>query len=282
MEYMVRPDDEHPGLSERDPFSPEFDRAFDESAAAQSCARAESRLAILGEMTAGVAHDFRNLLAVTESSLRLAEGSELSERARDYIAAAREGIARGTKLTNQLLSFAKKRTLDPGIDDANALLRYLEPFLKYGAGPGIRIVLELAPQMPRCLIDPSQFNAAILNLVINARDAMPDGGRIHIATDLWTTATRNPGAPAPGAYVRVRIKDCGSGISDDDARKIFDPFFTTKGEKGTGLGLPQVCAFMRMVGGYVNVASERGRGTTFDLLFPALETGDRIVLCTHG
>jgi nitrogen-specific signal transduction histidine kinase len=123
-------------------------------------------------------------------------------------------------------------------------LRQLELFLRYGAGSGIRIVFELAPDIPNYLMDQSQLNAAMLNLVINARDAMPNGGEIQISTALWevkTTTTQSP--PAPGTYVRVRVKDAGQGMPPRTLQRIFDPFFTTKGEQGTGLGLPQVCAF---------------------------------------
>ncbi len=147
----------------------------------------------------------------------------------------------------------------------------LELFLRYGAGPGIRIVLELASDIPKCLIDPSQFDAAVINLAINARDAMPNGGEIQISTERWPVETTTSGSAVPGTYVRVRVKDSGQGMPAEVVRKVFDPFFTTKGEKGTGLGLPQVYAFMRRIGGYVDVISEQGIGTTFDLLFPSAE-----------
>jgi signal transduction histidine kinase len=143
-------------------------------------------------------------------------------------------------------------------------------------GPGIRIVLELASDIPKCLIDPSQSNAAILNLVVNARAAMPNGGEVQISTKRWAVEAATLGSPAPGTYVRVRVKDSGQGMPEEVMRKVFDPFFTTKGEKGPGLGLPQVRAFMRLIGGHVSFTSEWGVGTTFDLLFPSVEP-DRIV-----
>jgi signal transduction histidine kinase len=121
------------------------------------------------------------------------------------------------------------------------------------------------------LIDPSQFDAAVLNLVVNARDAMPHGGEVRISTERWVVETASSGSPAPGAYVRVCVKDSGQGIPAEVVRKVFDPFFTTKGEKGNGLGLPHVYAFMRRIGGHVSVTTEWGRGTTFDLLFPSVE-----------
>ena len=226
-------------------------------------------------MTGGIAHDFRNILAIIESGLRLAEkSSEQPDRARVYIAGAREGVNRGLELTSQLLTFAKQQELEAHAGNANDFLRNLELFLKYGAGPRIRIILQLAPDIPMCLIDPSQFNAAILNLVLNARDAMSDSGDVQISTARCAVKDTSEGLPAPGLYVQVRVKDSGQGMSAETVRKIFDPFFTTKGENGTGLGLPQVCAFMRRIGGHVGVTSEPGIGTTFDLLLPAVQSDD--------
>jgi signal transduction histidine kinase len=222
-------------------------------------------------MTSGIAHDFKNILAIVDSGLRLAErSSQEPEKVRACIAGAREGVARGLQLTSRLLAFAKQRELDARARDVNELLGNLELFLKYGAGPGIRIVLELASDIPECVIDLSQFNAAVLNLVVNARDAMPRGGEIRISTARWDVTTVGAGAPAPGVYVRVRFTDTGQGMSAEVLHKVFDPQFTTKGEKGTGLGLPQVQAFMRLIGGDVRVASEPAIGTTVDLLFPSV------------
>jgi signal transduction histidine kinase len=238
---------------------------------AELSARAAQRLSVLAEMTGGIAHDFRNILAVIDSGLRLAQKSSDDLRAASaFIAGAREGVARGLALTSQLLSFAKQREFHACAADANELLKALELFLRYGAGSEVRVVLELATDIPNCLIDPSQFNAAILNLVINARDAMPKGGEVRISTARWVVPS-GASAARPGNYVRIRVTDDGVGMPDEVLRNIFQPFFTTKGEQGTGLGVPQVGAFMRHIGGDVRVASEIGRGTTFDLFFPAVE-----------
>ena len=262
-----------------------LDRVLDvplgERPAVEQRARVAQRLAALGEMTGGIAHDFRNLLAIIEVGLTLVEKSlEQPDRARIYIAGAREGVDRGLRLTSQLLTFAKQQELEAHAENANDLLRNLELFLKYGTGPGIRIILELTPDIPECLIDPSQFNAAILNLVLNSRDAMPDGGDVQISTARCEVKAATAGLPAPATYVQVRVKDSGQGMSAETIQKIFDPFFTTKGERGTGLGLPQVCAFMRLIGGHVRVASEPGIGTAFDLLFPAVQP-EEIVADNH-
>jgi signal transduction histidine kinase len=205
--------------------------------------------------------------------LRLVE-SNLSDpdKIRTFISGAREGIALGVRLTSQLLNFAQQGEIKTCAVDANALLKNLELFLKYGAEPSVCIVLEYSPAIPKCLVDPSQFAAAILNLVVNARDAMPSaGGEVRISTARFQTTpvTSEPGLD--GTYVRVRVQDNGSGMPDHVARRVFEPFFTTKGEKGTGLGVPQVGAFMRHIGGHVTVSSEQGRGTTVDLFFPAIE-----------
>jgi signal transduction histidine kinase len=263
--------DQSPRPGERERLEQAFDAAGEKPSAAEQRAGAAQRLAALGEMTGGIAHDFRNLLAVIESGLRLAErSSEQPERVRAYIAAAREGIDRGVELTSQLLAFAKHQELDAHAGDVNEFLRNFEPFLRYGAGSGVRVVLDLASDIPRCLVDPALFDAAVLNLVVNARDAMPSGGEVRITTERLVIANATSGSPPPGTYARVRVKDGGQGMAPEVLRRVFDPFFTTKGEKGTGMGLPQVYAFMQLVGGYVAIASERDIGTTFDLLFPAV------------
>ena len=232
--------------------------------------RAIRRLAFLGEMTGGICHDLRNILAVIDSGLRLAERkADRPESVRAYIAAAREGIDRGVELTSQLLDFADNK--EPGIQarDLNELVNSSEPFLKYGAGPNIRIRLELGSDVPKCLVDPTLFDTAVLNLVLNARDAMPGGGEIWIGTERLVDA--DCAAGQPGTYARLRVRDHGCGMSPEVLQKVLDPFFTTKGENGTGMGLAQVNAFMRMVGGRLRISSERGIGTTVDLLFPLPE-----------
>lgn len=248
-------------------------RSTGQRSAAELSARAAQRLSVLGEMTGGIAHDFRNILAVIDSGLRLAENNSKDPGAvATFIAGAREGVARGLTLTSQLLIFAKQREFQARAVDANELLKALELFLRYGAGPEVRVVLELSPHIRGCLIDPSQFNAAILNLVINARDAMPKGGEVRISTALWVEGDASDAVP--GHYVRVQVRDNGAGMPDEVLQKIFQPFFTTKEEQGTGLGLPQVGAFMRYIGGHVRVASGLGQGTTFDLFFPTAEPDD--------
>lgn len=246
-------------------------RIDDRPSPAVLSARAAQRVSALGEMARGIVHDFRNILSIIDSGLRLAE-SNLSDpcKVRAFISGAREGIARGVRLTSQLLDFAQQGEIKPCAADLNSLLKNLEPFLKYSAGPSVRVVLECSPTISKCLVDPPQFVAAILNLVVNARDAMPSGGgEVRIYTARPTTTEPSPA----GDYVRVRVQDNGSGMPDHVARRVFEPFFTTKGEKGTGLGVPQVGTFMRHIGGHITVSSQQDRGTTVDLFFPAIEPG---------
>lgn len=153
--------------------------------------------------------------------------------------------------------------------DLNELVSSSGTFLRYGAGPGVRVRLELDSDIPNCLIDPALLDAAVLNLVLNARDAMPGGGEILIVTERLVATNCGPVGPAPGTYARRRVKDHGCGMPQEILEKVLDPFFTTKGENGTGMGLAQVRAFMQRVGGCLSIASEPGTGTIVDLLFPS-------------
>ncbi len=244
----------------------------DREAPRQRSARASQRITALGEMTTGLAHDFRNILAVINSAINLAErNSADGAKLGAALSAAREAIGRGTALTTKLLVFAKPRPHDAHEEDVNALLRNLKLFLGYAAGPDIRIELRLAPALPPCRIDAPQFSAAILNLVINARDALPDGGGITILTDLISLCETEDAGLDPKSIL-IRVIDRGEGMSKAVRDRIFDPYFTTKGDTGTGLGVPQVAAFMRASGGCVNVSSEAGAGTSFDLYFPVCDS----------
>ena len=226
---------------------------------------AAQKMCALGEMTGGIAHDFRNILTIVASGLRVAERNAGNpDKLKSALAAIQEGVERGERMTSRLLSFASEQELMAGPEDVNTLLRKLEAFLKYGAGSGVRIELALAADLPTCLVDPPRFNAAILNLVVNARDAMPEGGIIRIST----AEIRGMERGRARGYVRVRIRDHGVGMSPEVLERIFDPYFTTKGDSGTGLGVPQVHALMQQVGGFVRVNSTVGEGTSFDLFFP--------------
>jgi signal transduction histidine kinase len=233
--------------------------------------RIAHRLVIMGEMTAGIVHDFRNVLTVIQSGLNLAQHAASAEDRERYLAAAHEGLSRGKRLTDRLLDFAKQGPGTAQTANPNELLRRMETFLSYCVGPHVEIVFDLAPGIPPCILDAGRFNAAVLNLAVNARDAMPEGGVLAIATSVVSTQ-RGPADPSAENHVCVRIGDSGRGMRPDVLARVFDPFFTTKGESGTGLGLPQVKSFMEKVGGRVAVSSEVGKGTTVSLFFRASET----------
>ena len=241
------------------------DRALQETAAERS-ARAVDGFTALGQMAGGVAHDFRNILCIIASGLRVAERNTADPvKRRAALAAAHDGVDRGLRMVTRLLAFPTLPAATNGPQDLNALLRQLEPFLKYGAGPGNRIVLQLADNLPRCRVDPAQFNAAVLNLVLNARDALHRHGTICIRTH---AAERDLPTGGQRDFVQVQVRDNGDGMPAHVLDHIFDPYFTTKGDSGTGLGVPQVKALMDKLGGAIEVASELGAGTTFDLFFP--------------
>jgi signal transduction histidine kinase len=247
-------------------------QASSDDAPGRRSARATPRITVLGEMTAGLAHDFRNILAVIESGLRVAERCHGDAKASQAaLAAAHEGVRRGMRLTSQLVSFARPEKPDVHPENVNDLLDGLKSFLKYGAGPNNRLVLELAPNLPPCRIDPPLFNAAILNLVVNARDAMPRGGEIRITSSLISLSETDDVIDDPFC-VLIRIIDQGAGMAEEVRDRIYDTYFTTKGETGTGLGIPQVASFMRSSGGCLNVNSEPGAGTSFDLYFPVCDS----------
>ena len=235
---------------------------------AQERAVTAQKLEMLGQMTGGIAHDFSNLIAVASANLALAERHiEDPSRLRMHVRGLRETLDRGASLTARLLTFAKRQSLEVMAEDANELLCALEPMLRQAAGSGLTLTLRLCPTLPPCLTDRVQFDAALLNLVINARDATADGGLIEIATDRWTEPEGSP-TLKPGCYVRIQVRDMGSGMAPADLRRAFEPLFSTKGAKGTGLGLSQVYGFMRHIGGDARISSRLGAGTTVELLFP--------------
>lgn len=243
-------------------------------------APAIERIFALGQMSRGFVHDFRNVLAVISAGLNLAK-RHASDPAlsNSFLAGAQEGVDRGLKMTTRLLDFASGRDCEIHVENMNDALRQLKTLLRYAVGADIRIAFRLGAEVPNFAFDPSQFNAAIMNLVVNARDAMPHGGVIQIITSLVAQAA--PPDQALGPYVRVRVRDDGVGMPEDVVRRIFDPFFTTKARTGTGLGIPQVNAFMKQAGGFMRIDSAVGAGSIFDLFFPVRASlpgrgGDRI------
>ncbi|POR44914.1 histidine kinase [Methylobacterium sp. V23] len=236
--------------------------------------RQSQKMEALGQLTGGLAHDFNNMLAIIIGNLsllkrRLERGEHAVER---YAEQALKGADRAATLTHRLLAFARKQPLAPEAIACNRLIAAMSDLLRRSLGESIRIETVAAPDLWTTQADANQLENAILNLAVNARDAMPKGGRLIIETDNVhldeAYAAQNPGVPA-GQYVLVALTDSGSGMPPDVAAKAFDPFFTTKPVgQGTGLGLSQVYGFVRQSGGHVAIYSEPERGTTVRIYLP--------------
>ncbi|MCC8983005.1 ATP-binding protein [Bradyrhizobium acaciae] len=238
---------------------------------AEEALRHGQRLEALGQLTGGVAHDFNNLLTVIRASVDMLRRQDLPEpRRQRYIDAISNTVNRAAKLTNQLLAFARRQTLKPEVFDASQNVRTLSEMIATLIGSRI----EIAAQVPdeSCLVnaDAGQFETAIINMAVNARDAMDGVGRLTImvrpVNDLPSTTT---GPPNPHGHVAVSVTDTGVGIPPELFGRIFEPFYTTKEVgHGTGLGLSQVFGFAKQSGGEVTVTSDVGKGTTFTLYLP--------------
>ena len=233
--------------------------------------RQAQKMEAVGRLAGGVAHDFNNLLTVIHGFTqlvfdRLPPGGENRESLAEVIKAAE----RATNLTKQLLVFSRKQPLRPRTVDVNALVGDLLRLLRRLIGEDIEFGLTLHAASPFTEVDPGQFEQAIINLAVNARDAMPDGGRLVIETREAEVVARpsNPDVRA-GRYVRITVHDTGVGMDDATQARVFEPFFTTKGPgQGTGLGLAMVYGFVRQSGGFIDVNSTPGAGTTFDIYLP--------------
>ncbi len=246
-----------------------------ELALAQEALRQSQKMEAVGQLTGGIAHDFNNLLAGISGSLelletRLAQG-RLSGIER-YITGAQNSARRAAALTQRLLAFSRRQTLDPKPTDINRLISGMEDLIRRTVGPGIAVEVVGAGGIWATKVDPSQLESALLNLCINARDAMsPDGGRLTVETaNKWLDerAARERELPA-GQYVSLCVTDTGCGMTQGVVAQAFDPFFTTKPlGQGTGLGLSMIYGFVRQSGGQVRIYSEVGRGTTVCLYLP--------------
>jgi PAS domain S-box-containing protein len=228
------------------------------------------KLDALGQLTGGVAHDFNNLLMVIGGNAQVLKkyaGDEKSRRAVDAIESA---ARRGAALTNQLLTFARRQNVNPQTIRLNERIDAVRQVLNMGVGGAVQLTTEVADDVWPIKVDVAELETALVNLVINARDAMPDGGAIRISAE-------NVGLDDEahkGDFVAIRVSDTGAGIPPDVLQKVFDPFFTTKPiGKGTGLGLSQVHGFAYQAGGLVALASELGEGTTVTISLPRDKSG---------
>ena len=236
--------------------------------------RQAQKMEAVGQLTGGIAHDFNNLLTGISGSLELLQSRMAQGRLTDldkYINAAQGASKRAAALTHRLLAFSRRQTLDPKPTNINALVAGMEEMIRRTVGPAITIEVVGAAGLWPALVDPHQLENALLNLCINARDAMPDGGRITIETaNKWLDArTGRERDLEPGQYLSLCVTDTGTGMTPDVITRAFDPFFTTKPiGQGTGLGLSMIHGFVRQSGGQVRVYSEVGQGTTMCLYLP--------------
>ena len=237
----------------------------------EAALRQSQKLEAVGQLTGGVAHDFNNLLTVIRSSVDLLARPNLAEERRQrYLAAITDTVARAAKLTNQLLAFARRQTLKPEVFDAGQSAAGIADMVGTLTGARIHVSLEVAAT--DCLIkaDPSQFGTALVNLALNARDAIEGEGQLTMAVAPAVGVPADAEHPAvAGAFIAVSVSDTGSGVAPAHLAQIFEPFFTTKGiGHGTGLGLSQVFGFTKQSGGEVRVRSIVGQGSTFTLYLP--------------
>jgi PAS domain S-box-containing protein len=229
------------------------------------------KLETVGQLTGGVAHDFNNLLTVVSGSLSMILHVATDGKIRRLAERAQRAATRGAQLTAQLLAFSRNQTLKPQISNVNELIGDFATLLRRAVGETIALKLEPEPGLQPVHIDQAQFQSAVLNLVVNARDAMPAGGTLTIATGNFELGAERAAALeiAPGAYVMVTIRDTGEGMTPEVRARAIEPFYTTKEVgKGSGLGLSQVYGFTRQSGGQLEIDSEPGRGTTITLSLP--------------
>jgi CheY-like chemotaxis protein len=229
----------------------------------------------IGHLTGGVAHDFNNLLQVISANLDLAAAGETVKsdpRLKERLDNAVGAVVRGSRLTGQLLAFARRQALEPKSVDLGRVIRDMSDMLRRTLGETVAVETVIAGGLWNTLADPSQVENTVLNLAINARDAMPDGGRLTLEVANAYLDDSYAGVHSevtPGQYVMLAVTDTGSGMAPEVMGRVFEPFFTTKAEgKGTGLGLAQAYGFVKQSGGHIKIYSEVGHGTTIKLYLP--------------
>jgi PAS domain S-box-containing protein len=228
------------------------------------------KMEAVGQLTAGLAHDFNNLLQVVNGNLEMATARVEDERTLRYLKSARGAAERGAKLTGQLLAFARKSRLDPRPVDVSACINGFADVMDSAIGKQVELQLSLRRNLPKAVLDPEQFEMAVLNIAINARDAMPGGGMVELVTGkVRLNSDAETKGLLPGEYISVEIRDEGEGMSPQIIDRATEPFFTTKTTgKGTGLGLAMASGFVQQSRGRLEIESQVGRGTTIRMLFP--------------
>ena len=223
----------------------------------------------IGQLTAGVAHDFNNLLAVVIASLDLLERRTHDERTSRLLKNAQQAANRGARLTAQLLAFSRKQRLNARPVDLNSILQGMQALLHATLGGTVELVMNLQAGLWPAQSDSDQFELAIVNLAVNARDAMPSGGSLTIQTQNISASDSRPASLGRGEFIRISLTDTGEGMSQEVLSHVFEPFFTTKAQgKVTGLGLAQVYGTVRQFGGDVEIQSQPGHGTCISLYLP--------------
>ena len=237
---------------------------------AEEALRQSQRMEGIGQLTGGVAHDFNNVLTAVLGSLSLAMRRVTDGRARAQIENAVQAAERGAKLTSQLLAFSRRQRLEPQAVDINAMIERMGGLLSGTLGGMVKVEHDLAPKLPAAVADPAQLELALLNLALNARDAMPGGGTLRLSTSLANLGTsRGPLAPEAGRYVTVTVRDSGTGMTEAVAERAFEPFFTTKPPgRGSGLGLSQVLGLAKQLGGGVHLETDEGKGAAVTIYLP--------------
>ena len=243
---------------------------------AQAALFQAQKMESIGQLTGGIAHDFNNLLSVLASGLEVLSMHRQHGSDAKTLDSMRRAIDRGATLTQQLLAFARQQPLQPETRNVNRLITGFESVLRRAGNSSILFEVRLDPMVRNTVIDAARFESALLNLVVNARDAMPDGGRIEIATANATLADGEVDNLPAGDYVRLTVTDTGTGMDPETVARAFEPFYTTKEVgKGTGLGLSQVYGFIKQSGGEIVIRSKQGEGTTIAIYLPAVATEDR-------
>jgi CheY-like chemotaxis protein len=230
----------------------------------------------IGQLAGGVAHDFNNLLTAMGANAQLAMTAlPADSSARDNLIEIRTAIKSATLLTRQLLAFSRRQVVAPRVLDPNEVVRHLSKMLERLLGEDLQLACVLRDGVGQIRIDPGQLDQILINLAVNARDAMPDGGRFTIETanvELDATSCRQHSNLTPGQYVLLTVTDTGVGMSSEVKRHLFEPFFTTKEVgRGTGLGLAMVYGSVKQHGGHIEVRSEVGQGATFRVYFPRVD-----------
>jgi PAS domain S-box-containing protein len=246
--------------------------AADALAEANAALFQSQKMESIGQLTGGIAHDFNNLLSVLASGLEVLSLQRASNADVRTFDSMRRAIDRGATLTQQLLAFARQQPLQPETHNINRLVAGFESVLRRAANANIQFDIVLDPSLSTTVLDRARFESALLNLVVNARDAMPTGGKLTIQTANVQVGEREVLGLAAGDYVRVTVRDTGTGMAQDTIARAFEPFFTTKEVgKGTGLGLAQVYGFIKQSGGEIIIGSELGKGTAMDIYLPAMQ-----------